>query len=71
MWMWYFVNAVEKVPEMLMPSENVSAVSQVIILKAKGACTYDVCKIFGNFVPLPPVCILEQFIVLNSRNLPY
>ena len=40
-----------------------------------GACTYDVCTIFGIFDPLPPplclVCILDKFIVLNSRNLPY
>ena len=33
-------------------------------------CTYDVCKIFGIFDP-PLVCILDQLIVLNSRNLPY
>ena len=37
----------------------------------KGACRYDVCKIFGIFDPLPLVCILDQFIVLNSRHLPY
>ena len=38
-----------------------------------GACTYiyDVCKIFGTFDPSPLVCNLDQFIVLNSRNLPY
>ena len=40
----------------------------------RGPCTYDVCKIFGIFDPLPApplVCILDQFIVLNSRNFPY
>ena len=39
-----------------------------------GACSYDICKHFGIFDPLLPpslVCILDQFIVLYSRSLPY
>ena len=39
--------------------------------RPSGAFTYDVCKIFGILDPFPLVCILDQFIVLNSRNLPY
>ena len=46
--------------------------AKYLSLRGHGAFTYDVCRIFWIFDSLSPlVCILDQLIVLNSRNLRY
>ena len=39
--------------------------------REQGPLVNDVYTVFGVFDPLPLVCILARFIVLESRNLPY
>ena len=39
--------------------------------KIRGHVHMTSAKILGFLTPPPLVCILDQFIVLNSRNLPY